>query len=64
MQWALVNPTPEYPEYALRIWNKGEISLNPLDKKDEILTVIKEVFGLNYTLDDMPEINKKGEDKQ
>jgi hypothetical protein len=38
--------------------------LKPLYTADEILTVIKEVFGLNYTLDDLPEISKKGEDQQ
>lgn len=63
-QWALMNPGPEYPEYTLRIWHNGEITLKPLYTADEILTVIKEVFGLNYTLDDLPEISKKGEYQQ
>ena len=56
-QWGLLNPTPESPEYALRIWNNGTVTLIPIHSKSELLSILKEIFGLDYTLEDLPEIN-------
>lgn len=58
-QWALLNPTPDSPEYALRIWNNGEVSLTPIHSKEKLLSILTEVFGLNYSIGDLPEINRK-----
>ena len=58
-QWALLNPTPDSPEYALRIWNNGEVSLTPIHSKEKLLSVLTEVFGLNYSIGDLPEVNRK-----
>ncbi len=56
-QWALLNPTPESPEYALRFWHNGEVTLEPIRSKEKLLTILTDVFGLNYTIEDLPEIN-------
>lgn len=56
MQWLIVNPTPENPDYGLRIWHKGEISLTPIGSKAEMQRILAEIFGLVYDQDDLPEI--------
>ena len=53
-QWHILNPTPENPEYLLRIKEESE-TLTPIRSKDEMLAVLTEVFGLNYSMEDLPE---------
>ena len=53
-QWHILVPTPEMPDYVLRIKNETEV-LKPLRTKNEMLTVLKDVFGLNYSAEDLPE---------
>lgn len=56
-QWQLLNPTPESPEWALRIWNNGNITLNPIYSKMELEKILTDVFGLVCTPEELPDIN-------
>jgi arylamine N-acetyltransferase len=56
-QWHILVPTPEMPDYVLRIKNETEV-LKPLRTKDEMLSVLKEVFDLDYSAEDLPETLK------
>ena len=56
-QQMIVAPTPESPVWALRIRDNEKEELRTLHSREEMLKLIKEIFGLNYTAADLPEIS-------
>lgn len=55
-QYMIVNPVPESPGYALRIWDNKKEELSPLKSRGEMVKILKELFKLEYTEEDLPEI--------
>ena len=53
--WLLLNPTPENPEFMLRIKGDTEV-LQPIRSKNEMLAILRDVFGLEFHAEDLPEI--------
>ena len=52
--WLLLNPTPESPDFMLRIKNESEV-LQPIRSKDEMLAILNKVFSLDFNAEDLPE---------
>ena len=58
-QWLIVNPTPEAPEFALRVWDNQTEELTPIKTKAEMQKILSDVFDLDYSADELPEITSK-----
>ena len=56
-QQMIVGPTPDSPGCALRIWDNKKEELTPIKSKEEMVKLLKEVFKLDYTAADLPEIS-------
>ena len=56
-QLMVAAPTQEFPEYAFRIRDNKKEELFPLKTKEALLKTLREVFKLDYTESDLPEIN-------
>ena len=54
-QWIIENPTPESPEFALRINGETETERIVLRSKTEMQNVLADIFGLHYPPESLPE---------
>ena len=56
-QWMIMNPAPDSPGFSLRHWKHNEFSFTPIGSKMEMKRILAEIFGLEYSLEELPEMD-------